>query len=147
MQDDHNQNRSNDASGSVSRRVLLRSVAASAAIAVPVAAPAAEVEKPLEKLCRLGHEMGAALDEYQDGSFDAIITPARFNKEPLDLRKRPETLSDEITFYVVALKAVLARMHPAAKVSANRCWHEGKDDVDIIFSVRHPSTGGASDEA
>lgn len=144
MHDNYNQTGGENASGTFSRRFLLSSAAA---IAVPVAAPAAETETPMDKLLRLSHEMAAALDEWQDGAFNAMVYPARFNNGTMDLRERPKSPGDEITLYIGVLRGILARMHPDANVSASRCWHEGSDDIDIIVSVRHPSAGSASDKA
>ncbi|ANL02189.1 hypothetical protein AMJ96_CH00598 [Rhizobium sp. N113] len=136
MQDDHNQTGSEIASTSVSRRFFLRSAAATAALAVPVAA-AADEETALEKLERLMAEASAAREEYQNGTFSAVIHPASTAERPISLEKRPATLDEKVDRCVSALKRLLVQMHPDATVTAFRCIREDDQDRSIIFNVCH----------
>ncbi|TBY88927.1 hypothetical protein E0H35_33165 [Rhizobium leguminosarum bv. viciae] len=143
MQKDDTQNPSGKASGALSRRFLLRSAAATAALAVPVVA-AADEETALEKLQRLMSEASAALDDYQGGTFSAVIHPARTAERSSSLEKRPATLDEEVDRCVSALKRLLVQMHPGATVTAFRCIREDDQDRSIIFNVCHqrPMPGG-----
>ncbi|NKJ79633.1 hypothetical protein [Rhizobium leguminosarum] len=136
MQKDDTQNPIGKASGALSRRFLLRSAAATAALAVPVVA-AADEETALEKLQRLMSEASAALDDYQGGTFSAVIHPASTAEKPISLEKRPATLDEEVDRCVGALKRLLVQMHPEATVTAFRCIREDDQDRSIIFDVRH----------
>ncbi|TCA72771.1 hypothetical protein [Rhizobium leguminosarum] len=136
MQKDDTQNPSGKASGALSRRFLLRSAAATAALAVPVVAEADE-EAALEKLQRLMSEASAALDNYQGGTFSAVIHPSAAER-PSSLEKRPATLDEEVDRCVGALKRLLIQMHPDATVTAFRCIREDDQDRSIIFNVRYP---------
>ncbi|NKK87562.1 hypothetical protein GFL80_25730 [Rhizobium leguminosarum bv. viciae] len=137
MQRDDTQNPTGKASGALSRRFLLRSAAATAALAVPVVA-AADEETPLQKLCRLAHEASQALDDYEDGNFNAVIYPRSAVNGPINLVERSATLDEEITRCVSTLRGLLSRMHPEATVTTYRCIREDDQDRSIIFNVRYP---------
>ncbi|MEH7848453.1 hypothetical protein [Rhizobium laguerreae] len=137
MQRDDIQNPSGKASGALSRRFLLRSAAATAALAVPIVA-AADEEAALEKLRRLMSEASAALDDYQGGTFSAVIYPASTAERSSSLEKMPASLDEEVDRCVSALKRLLVQMHPDATVTAFRCIREDDQDRSIIFNVRYP---------
>lgn len=129
----------------ITRRGILKGFAASSAVAVPsVAAASASVDElPIEAFDRLSTELAEVLNVYLDGRFSAKIYPSEFHENPIALmsiaaEQRRATLDEQLTECVSKLRGVLAQMHPAANVSAQRCDEVDTQNVTFMVSVRYP---------
>ncbi|MGV3553099.1 hypothetical protein [Rhizobium sp.] len=64
----------------ITRRAMLGGLAASAVPGAAVAVPAVEPECPYERVRRLSSELSDAMNDYQNGKWQAIIMPSKYTE-------------------------------------------------------------------
>jgi len=129
----------------ITRRGMLKGIAISGAVAVPAAAAAVtpSEELPIEAFERLSTEMSEVLNQYLDGRFYARIYPSEYHECNIILmsiaaEQKKASLDEQLTDCVKQLRGILAKMHPAATVSAQRCDEVDTQNLAYIFDVRYP---------
>lgn len=128
----------------ITRRKILKGFAASSVVAVPAIATAATPDElPIEAFERLSTEMSDVLNHYLDGRFYARIYPSDYHECNIILmsiaaEQRKASLDEQLTNCVKQLRGILAEMHPAATVSAQRCDEVDTQNVAYMFNVRYP---------